>query len=213
MAKFTVFFKDKVIHSALFETGIVHIGRDETNDLTINSLAVAPAHAAVVIKETDVLIKQLNDDFPLIVNGDKVKECSLQNNDTLTLGKHSIIYNTTESVIAPLHSPPEVDLLNQEIAREIQMPEANLQVMNGEHIGRILPMKKAMTRLGRNGGGVAVITRRKEGYFISALESNDSLKVNDTSVGDNTLKLNDNDIIVIESTSFQFFLLNHAHDQ
>ena len=209
MAKFTVFFKDKAIHSALFESGVVHIGRDETNDLTLNSLAVAPAHAAVVIKETKALIKQLNDDFPLIVNGEKVKEYSLSNNDKITLGKHSIVYNTTESVVEmPKPSNPDVDLLNLEIERDIQMPEANLQVMDGRHIGRILPMKKAMTRLGRNGGGVAVIARRKDGYFISALENDISLTVNNIPLGDKTLKLNDNDVIVIDNTSLQFF---HLH--
>jgi len=71
MAKLTVFFKDKAIHSGLFEHGIVHIGRDETNDLTIDSLAVAPAHAVIIIRADDCTIKQLNDEFPLIVNGKK----------------------------------------------------------------------------------------------------------------------------------------------
>ena len=206
MAKFTVFFKNKAIHSALFESGVVHIGRDETNDLTLNSLAVAPAHAAVIIKESGALIKQLNDDFPLVVNGEKVKEYNLSNNDTITLGKHSIVYNATESILdKPKPGDADVDLLNQEIERDIKMPEANLQVMDGKHIGRILPMKKAMTRLGRNGGGVVVIARRKDGYFISALENDISLTVNNIPLGDNTLKLNDNDVIVIDNTTLQFF--------
>ena len=125
------------------------------------------------------------------------------------MGKHSIVYNTTESVVEmPKPSNPDVDLLNLEIERDIQMPEANLQVMDGRHIGRILPMKKAMTRLGRNGGGVAVIARRKDGYFISALENDISLTVNNIPLGDKTLKLNDNDVIVIDNTSLQFF---HLH--
>lgn len=211
MAKFTVFFKDKAIHSALFESGLVHIGRDETNDLILNSLAVAPAHAVVIIKENGVLIKQLNDDFPLIVNGEKVKEYNLDNNDKITLGKHFVIYNTTESVVENRkRSSPDVDLLNLEIERDVQMPEANLQVMDGKHIGRILPMKKALTRLGRNGGGVAVIARRKDGYFISALETDITLTVNDIPLGDKTLKLNDNDVINIEDTALQFFQLHHS---
>ena len=33
MAKFTVYFKDKVIQSHIFESGVVRIGQDETNDL------------------------------------------------------------------------------------------------------------------------------------------------------------------------------------
>ncbi|MBE0435683.1 MAG: FHA domain-containing protein [Methylomicrobium sp.] len=206
MAKFTVFFKDKAIDSVLFESGVMHIGRDESNDLTLNSLAVAPAHAAAIIKQNGCLIKQLNDDFPLIVNGEKLKECLLNNNDRITLGKYSLIFNTTESVTEiPKHESPEVSQLNQEIGHSLNLPEANLQVMDGQHIGRILPMKKAMTRLGRNGGGIAVIARRKEGYFISSLENNSSMTINNQPLGDKTVKLNNNDLIVIDNTTLQFF--------
>lgn len=206
MAKFTVFFKDKAIDSVLFESGVMHIGRDESNDLTLNSLAVAPAHAAAIIKQNGCLIKQLNDDFPLIVNDEKLKECLLNNNDRITLGKYSLLYNTTESVAEmPKHESQEVSLLNQEIEHNLNLPEANLQVMDGQHIGRILPMKKAMTRLGRNGGGIAVIARRKEGYFISSLENNSSMTINNQPLGDKTVKLNNNDLILIDNTTLQFF--------
>lgn len=78
MAKFTVFFKDKPIHSAIFESGVVHIGRDETNDVAVDSLAIAPAHAAVIIRDTNSIIKQLNTEFPLIINGEQLKECALK---------------------------------------------------------------------------------------------------------------------------------------
>ncbi|MGD7033711.1 FHA domain-containing protein [Methylotuvimicrobium buryatense] len=210
MAKFTVFFKDKAIDSVLFESGVMHIGRDESNDLTLNSLAVAPAHAAAIIKQNGCLIKQLNDDFPLIVNGEKLKECLLNNNDRITLGKYSLIFNTTESVAEiPKHESPEVNQLNQEIEHNLNLPEANLQVMDGQHIGRILPMKKAMTRLGRNGGGIAVIARRKEGYFISSLENNSNMTINNQPLGDKTVKLNNNDLIVIDNTTLQFFQNPH----
>jgi pSer/pThr/pTyr-binding forkhead associated (FHA) protein len=206
MAKFTVFFKDKVISSSLFDSGVVHIGRDETNNITLDSLAVAPAHAAVIIRESGDVIKQLNDEFPLIINNAKVKEAVLKNNDKILLGKHTIIFNTSESVQETFNPPDsDVELLNQEIQNDIQLPEANLQIIDGKHIGRVLPLKKAMTRLGRNGNGVIVIARRKEGYFVSALETNASLKLNNKTLGDQSLKLNSHDVIEIENTSLQFF--------
>ncbi|MDO8844892.1 MAG: FHA domain-containing protein [Methylicorpusculum sp.] len=206
MAKFTVFFKDKVISSSLFDSGVVHIGRDETNTIQLDSLAVAPAHAAVIIRETGDIIKQLNDEFPLIINNAKVKEAVLKNNDKILLGKHTLIFNTSESAQATISLPDsDVELLNQEIQNDIQLPEANLQIIDGKHIGRVLPLKKAMTRLGRNGNGVIVIARRKEGYFVSALETNNSLKLNKQILGDQSLKLNTLDVIEIENTSLQFF--------
>lgn len=208
MAKFTVYFKDKAIQSSIFESGVIHIGRDETSDLVVDSLAVAPAHAVAVVKDGGCVIKQMNDKFPLLINNRQMKECNLQNNDVINIGKHYIVYNTTESVTAhaPVSRNPDVLALNEKLADNIKLPEANLQVMNGEHIGRILPLKKAMTRLGHEGAGVIVIARRKEGYFVSALQEHDGLIVNNQPLGDRIVKLNNNDVIVVDKTPMQFFM-------
>ncbi|MGZ4958909.1 MAG: FHA domain-containing protein [Methylomonas sp.] len=208
MAKFTVYFKDKAIQSNIFESGVIHIGRDETSDLVVDSLAVAPAHAVAIIKDGGCMIKQMNDKFPLLINNRQLKECNLQNNDVINIGKHYIVYNTTESIAPgrPVSRNPDVLALNEKLADNVKLPDANLQVMNGEHIGRILPLKKAMTRLGHEGAGVIVIARRKEGYFVSALQEHDGLIVNNQPLGDRIVKLNNNDVIVVDKTPMQFFL-------
>ena len=212
MAKFTVYFKDKATQCAIFDTGVVHIGRDETNDLVVDSLAVAPAHAAVVIKDNQCIIKQLNDKFPLLVNNQATQESTLQNNDVINVGKHYILYNHSESItehtpsIAPPPADPDVDALNEKLEENLKQLEANLQVMDGPHIGRILPLKKALTRLGQEGGCIAVIARRKDGYYLSALQGHEHLTVNRRPVGDRTLQLQDKDIIQLDKTPMQFFL-------
>ncbi len=212
MAKFTVYFKDKAIHSGVFDSGVVHIGRDESNDLVVDSLAVAPAHAVVVIKAGECLIKQMNEKFPLLVNEQATKEWNLQNNDIINIGKHYIVYNTTDDfpekvlVSSPVDSlDSDVQALNNKLDEAIKTTDANLQVMNGAHIGRILRLKKSMTRLGHESAGVIVISRRKEGYFLSALQGHDGLAINNEPLGDRTVQLNNNDVIVVDSTEMQFF--------
>jgi len=210
MAKFTVFFNDKAINTQLFETGVVHIGRDDTNDLAVDSLAVAPAHAVVVIREEGCLIKQLNENFPLVINAEKIKEAVLNDGDKINVGKHSILFTTGKAFIRNPdqnnQTHKDIDSLNQELQPTLHIPEANLQVMDGKHIGRMIPLKKAMTRLGHSGGSVAVIAKRKDGYFISALEGNDTLTVNHNNISDNTIKLNNNDLVIIDHTTMQFFV-------
>jgi hypothetical protein len=209
MAKLTVFFKDKAIHSGLFKNGIVRIGRDETNDLTIDSLAVAPAHAVIIIRDDECTIKQLNDEFPLIINGEKIKACNLNNDDTISLGEHDIIFNTTESAYSSESNSlidEDVKSLNQEIGNELHSPAANLQIMNGNNIGKILQLKSSMTRLGHDGNGVIAISKRKDGYFVSVLENIGTITVNNEPLNDKSLKLNTNDVLVIDNTSLQFFL-------
>jgi len=209
MAKFTVFFKDKPINSSIFETGVVHIGRDETNDLTVDSLAIAPAHAAVVLKNSPPIIKQLNSDFPLIINGVQHKEYSLENGDAITIGKHRIVYSSTEKFSTPSSThveTPDSEKLNQELNSRPHLPEANLQVMGGKHIGRLVSLKKSMTRLGRNSAGIIVITRRKGGYFVSMLEANEKIKINGQALADQTILLKNNDTLIIDSIPMQFFM-------
>ncbi len=211
MAKFTVFFKDKPLKSHLYDTGVIHIGRDETNDLVIDNLSVAPAHAVVIIKQSNCIIKQLSAEHPLMVNNLKHKETLLQNNDRITLGKHTIIYNTSENVAEdnttnqqPVN--PEIKSLNQKIENDLKIPDANFQVLEGNHIGRVLPLKKAMTRFGHTGSGIVIISKRKNGYFISSLEHNDNIMVNQEPLGDKSIFLKDNDTVVIDNISMRFFL-------
>lgn len=209
MAKLTVFFKSKVIHSSLFENGIVRIGRDETNDVSIDSLAVAPAHAVIILSDDDCTIKQLNDEFPLTINGEHLKTALLKNNDTISMGKHELIFNTTVSVAssATFNSliDQDVKILNQGIGNESSIPAANFQVMTGNNIGKILPLKKPMTRLGHRGKGVILILKKQEGYFVSVLENSRSITVNNEPLSDNLLKLNMNDVLNIDNISLQFF--------
>lgn len=208
MAKFTVYFKDKAIQSGIFDAGVVHIGRDETNDLVVDSLAVAPAHAVAIIKDDTCVIKQLNDKFPLLINHRPIKEGHLEHNDVINIGKHDIVYTSTESMApkSPVSKNPDVLALNEKLESSVKLPDAKLQVMNGEHIGRILPLKKAMTRLGREGAGIVVIARRKDGYFVSALQGHDGLLINNEPLGDRTVQLNNHDMLVVDRTPLQFFV-------
>jgi hypothetical protein len=210
MAKLTVFFKDEIIHSEWFENDIIRIGRHKTNDLVIDNQAVAPAHAVIDIRDNGTsTIAQLNDDFPLLINGEKIKECNLNNNDIITLGRHDVVYNTTDSFDQSLPFETRIDqdtnLLDQEIGLELSKPAANLQVMDGEDIGKMISLKKAMTRIGHIGNGVIVISRRKNGYFVSVLENTGNVTLNNELLNHNTIKLNHHDVLVLNNTSLQFF--------
>lgn len=210
MAKFTVLFKERPIQSTIFDTRVIHIGSDDTNDLVIDSLAVAPAHAVVSLNDGHAVIKQLNDNFPLVINNEAHKECPLNNDDEIAIGKHKIIFNTVETVLTP--PPPEslaskdLESLNEEIETALNISEAYLQVMGGKHIGRVIPIKNGMTRIGHNGSGVAAIARRTDGYYISSLENDDLLTVNKKPLEEQTIKLNKDDQIFIDNTPMQFFL-------
>ena len=212
MAKFTVFFKEKPIHSQLFDTGPIYIGRDKTNDIVIDSLAVAPVHAAVSLQAEDSsgYIKKISTEFLLTVNGVTIDESPLKTKDKIGVGKHIIIFSGSELATntPDNHAAKQADF-GYEIDPSIHgIPDANLQVMGGQHIGRIISLKKSMTQIGHPGGAI-IISKRKDGYHISTLENNSSLMVNNKAVGAQTIKLNNNDMVTIDHVPMQFFIDNH----
>jgi pSer/pThr/pTyr-binding forkhead associated (FHA) protein len=212
MAKITVYFKDKVVQSGLFDSGIVHIGRDQTNDLVIDSLAVAPVHAVLSIHKDGNSIKQLTEDFPILVNGENIKESVLINNDTLTIGKHDIFFQctsinetTTPKLQVNDREYNDVLSLNKEISNIIKIPEANFQVMAGINIGKLIPITNSIMRLGHSGSGVVVIEKRNKAYLISLLKNKGRITLNNQPLNEEKLKINHLDILVIDNTPLQFF--------
>ncbi len=208
MAKFTIFFKENPIHTYVFEAGVIYIGRDSTNMIVIDNLSIAPIHAIAVIREQDCLIKQINDNFPLIINGTAHKEYCLTDQDKIILGKHEILYNVNsyskEQTIRTdfKNFAQDVNTVNL----QPEKAEANLQIMDGKHIGRIIPVKKDVTRIGNSQGGMVIITKNKTGYVISPVENGSKLMLNNALLTQPMVTLSHNDIIRIDDISMQFFL-------
>jgi pSer/pThr/pTyr-binding forkhead associated (FHA) protein len=206
MAKFTVFFNDSPIQTHNFDEGVVRIGRDETNDIHIDSLSIAPAHAVAIFKEEKWVIKCLNDSFPLFVNEEKTKAHIIKDGDKIGIGKHVIVYNSYR-----IEATEPEDEVNGASDFNLKIPpkmenEAYLQVTAGKHIGRLITLRKVMTKIGQSGFGIIIISRRKEGYFISALEGHDSITINDEPLGNDTIQLIADDKVELKGLVMHFYL-------
>ncbi len=201
MAKFTIFFKGKVIDTAFLESGALHIGREESNDIQLNSLSVAPAHAAIIKKDNAYVIKQLNEQYPVLVNGEAIKEAVLSGNDKIILGKYTLVYVSGETVNQAEVDDSEDDVLGQLVKDEHC---ADFQILDGPNIGRMIPLKKALTRIGNNGTGVIAVARRKDGFYVSALEEDLSIMINNQPLGSRMVRLSTNDTVLLNSVTLKF---------
>jgi pSer/pThr/pTyr-binding forkhead associated (FHA) protein len=208
MAKLTVYFKNNVVQSYSFETERVHIGRDDTNDLVIDSPALAPAHAVIVIQGNSYIIKHLNDDFPLMLNGKITKESKLHDGDTIIAGQYVVIFSTDQSINdseqrakKTTASPANLKTRGDYIAHT-----ANFQVVSGVNIGKIFHLNTPMTLLGERGSGMVVISKRKGGYFASVLENIGTITLNQQPLDDKIIQLNHQDILVVGNSTVQFYL-------
>ena len=201
MVKLTLFFKGAPLEEFEFQQGPISIGRDPDNAVSIDSLAIAPRHAAIELQDGQALLRVLDASFPVLVNGLGVVEHELKSGDTLTLGKHTLQFQQRQQ-----WTPPAGE--ERGIPAEFQGRglKASLQIMNGKNIGMILPLRNSLTRLGKPEQGYAIIAHRPEGFFLSAISQTSSITLNDRPVGEQTLPLKDGDTLTVLGQELMFFL-------
>ena len=169
MFKLTLSFKGRLLSAYPLGGRRLIIGRDPGCDLVIDSLAVAPRHVALEVVEGRVALTALTPGFPVLRNGGRVQDALLKAGDRLLLGKHTLTLTDAsgeaipEARITPLGIPP------RESVPEAATPAAYLQVQSGRHIGEILILTRAVTRLRRIGGTEVIISRRDLGYVLALM--------------------------------------------
>ena len=217
MAKLTLTFKGKTLQAQALTDGTYTIGREEINDLQIDSLAVAPRHASVTVVGTERIVKQLDPAYPLVINGNAVSEHLLKHGDRIGVGKHQVYFSDANTGGNGLPLPPS--LANEEEDHEPTPTlktgptgmDASLQVLKGKNIGVVIPLRRAMTRLGTESSGSAVIAHRKGGFFLSALVAVNDVKVNGVDVQEDSILLNHGDILKVGQNTLQFFCKSSNH--
>lgn len=219
MPTLTLAFKNKILQVFPLEDGLVNIGREPSCDIHIDSLAIEPQHARIVVRDKLCTISQGNSDNPTFVNHKPIDEYVLQDNDIIRIGKHTLRYRD-EDLQAPLDNeqteftttPPQT--VEQPIAASVKKtPKPTnpitagwLQVMSGKNLGKTFKLQSGLTDLGTLGMAPALIALRQGGYFISNLTQDNELRVADQSIGDKSHPLHDGDVIKIGRLTLQFHL-------
>lgn len=91
MIKLQLKFKDAILKEFVTDKNEIAIGRDSGNDLCIVNLAASSRHARVFKGPDDkYAIEDLNSTNGTYVNGMEVMTQVLNNNDQVTIGKHTI---------------------------------------------------------------------------------------------------------------------------
>ena len=91
MIKLQLKFKDTILKEFVTDKNEIAIGRDSGNDLCIDNLAASSRHARVFKGPDDkYAIEDLNSTNGTYVNGKEVIIQALDNNDQVTIGKHTI---------------------------------------------------------------------------------------------------------------------------
>ncbi len=99
MARLIFKFKEKVLEIVpLSATQGVTIGRHHTNIVTIDNLAVSGFHARIDLNDDGVLLTDLKSKNGTFVNGVRIEEGMLRHEDTIMVGKHTLVLDLHEDI-------------------------------------------------------------------------------------------------------------------
>ena len=194
MAKLTLSFKDRKLKVFALQDTDCLIGREPGCTVQIDSLAIAPRHACIRHSGEDFVIEPLDANNAVKVNGQTISEAhALREGDSIQIGKHTLVYSVENA-----GTVPETSVAN--------VPASGwMQIQSGNHLGRIIRLEKAFTRIGKPDVNLAVIAHREDGYHLSHLQGEQATQLNKQAIGDDTRSLQNGDHICVGELQLQYF--------
>jgi hypothetical protein len=184
------------------------IGRRASNDLVIDHVAISGQHAVIVAMNNDYFLEDLNSTNGTQVNGQPIKKHFLRDNDVINLAPYKVRFvadnGTSKRDPGKLIERAVGTSRDKDGAGTSAKQAAEIRVLNGASAGKEVALSKPLTTIGRPGVQVAVITHRKQGYFVTHVEGNSFPVVNGESIGSNARLLKFDDIIDLSGTQMVF---------
>jgi pSer/pThr/pTyr-binding forkhead associated (FHA) protein len=164
------------------------IGRRPYNDIMLDDLTVSGEHALLLTRAGASVIEDLRSRNGTMVNDEPVIQRALLDGDRIEIGIYRLQY-VIEPLITEGDRPPEW---------------ACVEALSGDAIGKVIAIDRAIVSLSNASGQVAVISRRKNGFFITHLEGTTFPLVNGESTGLISHLLRADDLIELAGTIFRF---------
>ena len=232
MAKIILVFNKKVIKEYPFSKESMTIGRDESNEIVIDNVAVSSHHARIDKTGDIYILTDLQSTNGTFVNNNKITSHKLHHKDKIIINKHLLFFamSKQEQVKAQekvfdktmiLDTSQKKELFETEskkTAEDISAPKEKIGVISfidGSGAGEIKLTKK-LTKIGkaetseiRLGGlfmppTAATISHRPNGFTITATTRKTKVKLNGEAIKESHY-LKDFDTVEIGSYRFQFY--------
>lgn len=223
MGKITVMDGNKVVNTVELTADRTTIGRHPDNDIQLQDNAVSGRHAVIMTILSDSFLEDLNSTNGTLVNGRQIAKHPLADGDVITLGQHTLKYESAVKVdeseleqtmiIRPGQMATAAEQAGERLgsapAAEAPKPQkAKLRLTSGANAGRELELTKALTTIGRPGVQVAAVTRRPDGFYLVHVGGQDSNSkrplVNGESIGVHARQLVNGDTIELAGAKLEF---------
>jgi len=188
------------------------LGRRPYNDIVIDNLAVSGEHAVIQIIDSEAVLEDLNSTNGTYINGKAVKKQSLQNNDTIEIGKYKIRFQSDQAgagfdktmVVKPASSTSGGPGASMPAPLEAASGQAAIRVLSGAAAGREVALVKVVTTIGKPGIAVAAITKRPNGFVVAHVDGAESPTVNGAPIQTDPVALKNGDLLELAGIQMQF---------
>lgn len=191
IARFIIKRNGQLLRDALIFKARLTIGRRSYNDIELNDLTVSGEHAVVHVKKGEIVVHDLNSRNGTLVNGQAVMQQVLVDGDEIEVG------------VFHLRLQMETQFSSTRAAPVFM---ASLEVLQGALIGESIAMSRPINTIGNPGQNVAVVARRRQGFFITHLEGLSYPMVNGESIGLAAFALDQEDVIELGGAMYKFHL-------
>lgn len=234
MATLSLIYNEKRLENFPIGMGdTLIIGRQSTNDIVIDNLAVSFLHSRVESIGDEFLLVDLQSENGSFVNDKRITAHWLKDGDVITIGKHTLLFSNPKPKNLPRKMSSSIietvqmdtakfrELLNknepgtQHKPTPQKTPSAVLSFLSERREN--VPLRKLPVRIGKwmasdivikgifVGKTAAVINWMSDGWHISNVGGFAKVKVNGSSIK-TSVKLNKLDIITIGKTKMQFLV-------
>jgi len=211
MSKLTLAIDGVVIKEIELTKPRTTIGRRPHNDLVIDNLAVSGEHAVVELQDGQAQLEDLNSTNGTYVRGKAVKKQLLKHGDTVEISRYRITYlegaaPSQMRQTAPPQASPHSVLPTQmaEPAGATNAASACIKVLSGAAAGREVVLYKTITTVGKQGVGVAAITRRPHGFVVAHVDGVTAPVLNGVPVSAEPVPLKNGDVLELAGAQMQF---------
>jgi predicted component of type VI protein secretion system len=184
------------------------IGRRSYNDLELAHATVSGEHAVVHVQRGEILVHDLNSRNGTVVNGEAVMQHALTHGDEIEIGVYRMRLFVQRrgnggfeasaapmnALLVPLAAPNEANNATSVADGLPSTPPVSLEPID---------LKRPITSVGTHGQHVAVIARRRNGFFITHLEGVTYPTVNGESIGLAAFPVEHDDVVNIGGNSYR----------
>lgn len=183
MAKIIITAEGKLIKEVELVKERMTIGRKAHNDIVIDHRAVSSAHATITVMLDDAILEDLGSTNGTFIQGEKVTRRQLASGDKITIAIFELEY---------LATPPKA------------APSGKVEVMNGAHKGKQLPLNKPLTTVGKPGVAVVAITYAGGTYSAARIDGEQAPTINGAEMEDTPYRLTHGDVLDLAGTRMTF---------